>query len=73
MPPKFLRILDRYEHDPKSLQEAGIAYAVDQIVDLLSFGIEGVHIYTMNKPEPTRRIMESISTVRYSGKKEASR
>ncbi|ETA81535.1 methylenetetrahydrofolate reductase [NAD(P)H] [Youngiibacter fragilis] len=66
MPPKFLRILDRYEHDPKSLQEAGIAYAVDQIVDLLSFGIEGVHIYTMNKPEPTRRIMESISTVRYS-------
>jgi methylenetetrahydrofolate reductase (NADPH) len=74
MPPKFLRILDRYEHDPKSLQEAGIAYAVDQIVDLLSFGIEGVHIYTMNKPEPTRRIMESISTVRYSGaKKEAAR
>lgn len=73
MPPKFLRILDRYEHDPKSLQEAGIAYAVDQIVDLLSFGIEGVHIYTMNKPEPTRRIMESISTVRYSGKKVASR
>ena len=74
MPPKFLRILDRYEHDPKSLQEAGIAYAVDQIVDLLSFGIEGVHIYTMNKPEPTRRIMESISTVRYSGaKKEVSR
>lgn len=66
MPPKFLRILDRYEHDPKSLQEAGIAYAVDQIVDLLSFGIEGVHIYTMNKPESTRRIMESISTVRYS-------
>jgi methylenetetrahydrofolate reductase (NADPH) len=74
MPPKFLRILDRYEHDPKSLQEAGIAYAVDQIVDLLSFGIDGVHIYTMNKPEPTRRIMESISTVRYSSiKKEASR
>lgn len=67
MPPKFLRILDRYEHDPKSLQEAGIAYAVDQIIDLLSFGIEGVHIYTMNKPESTRRIMESISTVRYSG------
>lgn len=64
LPPKFLRILDRYEHDPQSLQEAGIAYAVDQIIDLLSYGVDGVHIYTMNKPDPTRRIMESIRSVR---------
>ena len=64
LPPKFLRILDRYEHDPQSLQEAGIAYAVDQIIDLLSYGVDGVHIYTMNKPDPTRRIMESICSVR---------
>jgi len=64
LPPKFLRILERYEHDPESLQEAGIAYAVDQIIDLLSYGVDGVHIYTMNKPDPTRRIMESIGSVR---------
>lgn len=64
LPPKFLRILDRYEHDPASLQEAGIAYAVDQIIDLLSSGVDGVHIYTMNKPVATRKIMESISCVR---------
>ena len=63
-PPKFLRILDRYEHDPEALQEAGIAYAVDQIIDLLSAGIDGVHIYTMNRPEPTRKIIESISSIR---------
>ncbi len=64
LPPKFLRILDRYAHDPASLQEAGIAYAVDQIIDLLSSGVDGVHIYTMNKPDATRRIMENISCVR---------
>ena len=64
LPPKFLRILERYEHDPASLQEAGIAYAVDQIIDLLSSGVDGVHIYTMNKPDATRRIMENISCVR---------
>jgi methylenetetrahydrofolate reductase (NADPH) len=64
LPPKFLRILDKYEHNPAALQEAGIAYAVDQIIDLLSSGIDGIHLYTMNKPEPTRRIMESISTIR---------
>ena len=63
-PPKFLRILDRYEYNPEALQEAGIAYAIDQIIDLLSAGIDGVHIYTMNKPEPTRKIIESISSIR---------
>lgn len=64
LPPKFLRILERYEHSPKALQEAGIAYAVDQIIDLLSSGVDGIHIYTMNKPEVTKRIMRSISHVR---------
>ncbi len=64
LPPKFLRILDRYEHSPKALQEAGIAYAVDQIIDLLSSGVDGIHIYTMNKPEVTKRIMRSINHVR---------
>lgn len=64
LPPKFLRILERYEHSPKALQEAGIAYAVDQIIDLLSSGVDGIHIYTMNKPEVTKRIMRSINHVR---------
>lgn len=64
LPPKFLRILERYEHSPQALQEAGIAYAVDQIIDLLSSGVDGIHIYTMNKPDVTRRIMRSINQVR---------
>jgi methylenetetrahydrofolate reductase (NADPH) len=64
LPPKFLRILNRYEHSPKALQEAGIAYAVDQIIDLLSSGVDGIHIYTMNKPEVTKRIMRNINHVR---------
>lgn len=64
LPPKFLRILDKYEHSPKALQEAGIAYAVDQIIDLMSDGIEGIHIYTMNRPQITREIMKSIKNIR---------
>lgn len=64
LPPKFLRIINKYEYNPAALQEAGIAYAVDQIIDLLSSGVDGIHLYTMNRPEPTRRIMESISTIR---------
>jgi len=64
LPIKFRKILEKYEHSPKALEEAGIAYAVDQIIDLLSDGIDGIHIYTMNKPYITKKIMKNISTIR---------
>lgn len=64
LPPKFVRILNRYEHSPEALKEAGIAYAIEQIIDLLSWGIEGIHIYTMNKPETTKKIMKDIANIR---------
>ncbi len=64
LPKKFLRILNRYEHDPKALKEAGTAYAIEQIVDLLSWGIDGVHIYTMNKPETAAQITNAIKSIR---------
>ena len=64
MPPKFLRIMDRYEHNPAALKEAGIAYATEQIIDLISWGIDGIHIYTMNRPEVAKSIVGNISAIR---------
>lgn len=64
IPKKFARILDRYEHNPKALEEAGIAYAVEQIIDLMSSGIDGIHLYTMNRPDATLKIMNSIGIIR---------
>ncbi len=64
IPPKFARIISRYEETPDALAEAGIAYATEQIVDLLSWGIDGIHLYTMNRPDVAARIMGSISTLR---------
>ncbi|OEF97461.1 methylenetetrahydrofolate reductase [NAD(P)H] [Desulfuribacillus alkaliarsenatis] len=64
MPKKFLRILDRYEHNPEALREAGLAYAIEQMIDLMSWGIDGIHIYTMNKPDATREIVNRIIEVR---------
>ena len=49
LPRKFRAILDKYEHDPESLRAAGLAYAVDQIVDLVTQDVAGIHLYTMNK------------------------
>lgn len=64
IPPKFARIMSRYEDSPQALAEAGIAYATEQIVDLLSWGVEGIHLYTMNRPDVAARIMGSMASVR---------
>ena len=64
IPEKFKRILNKYEHNPEALKDAGIAYATEQIIDLLSSGVDGIHLYTMNKPEVARRIIEPISSIR---------
>lgn len=66
LPKKFTRILERYEHDPIAFREAGMAYAIEQIIDLMSWGISGIHLYTMNRPESARIIVDSISAVRGS-------
>ncbi len=63
LPPKFTKIMSRYENNPEALRDAGIAYAVDQIVDLVSSGVDGIHLYTMNNPYLARRISESVSGI----------
>jgi methylenetetrahydrofolate reductase (NADPH) len=61
LPPKFVKMLQRFEASPEALRDAGIAYAVDQIVDLISQGVDGIHLYTMNNAYIARKISESIS------------
>ena len=63
MPKKLVRILSRYENDDTALRDAGIAYATDQIVDLLSNGVEGIHLYTMNNPLVAHRISDNIASI----------
>ena len=63
LPKKFLAIMQRYENNPDAMREAGIAYAVDQIVDLIAQGVDGIHLYTMNNPYIAHRIYQSINTL----------
>ena len=64
IPKKFERLLTKYSNNPEALREAGMSYAVSQIIDLLSWGVDGIHIYTMNKPSTARKILGSISAIR---------
>lgn len=63
LPPKFTKMMQRYEHNPEALRDAGIAYAIDQIVDLISSGVDGIHLYTMNNPYVARKISEAVRTL----------
>ncbi|KAJ51051.1 methylenetetrahydrofolate reductase (NADPH) [Clostridium tetanomorphum] len=71
LPNKFIKIIDKYEHNKDALRDAGIAYAVEQIVDLISTGVDGIHLYTMNNSYIARSIKKSISSILESVNSEA--
>ena len=61
MPARFLSLVDKYGDNPAAMKQAGIAYATDQIIDLLANDIKGIHVYTMNKPDVAAQIQSNIS------------
>lgn len=60
LPAKIIRILRKYEHSPEDLEKAAIEYSSEQINDLIAHKVDGIHIYTMNRPEIARGNMERI-------------
>ncbi len=63
LPERFRAIVDRFGDNPKAMQQAGIAYATDQIIDLIANGINNIHVYSMNKPEVAAAIMANLSEI----------
>ena len=63
IPRKLLAICDRFRDSPEAMMQAGIAYATDQIIDLISNGVRGIHIYTMNKPEIAGAIIKNVDEI----------
>lgn len=70
LPTKFIKIMEKYEYDKEALRDAGIAYATEQIIDLISSGTRGIHLYTMNNPIVAKQITNSIGTILKSLNKE---
>ena len=63
VPMRFRSIVDCFGNNPEAMQQAGIIYATDQIIDLIANGIKHIHVYSMNKPEVVRGIQESLSRI----------
>lgn len=63
IPSRLSRMIARYGEDEKSLFDAGIAYATEQIADLIAGGVRGIHLYVMNNLAVAKRITDNIRTL----------
>ena len=63
MPVRFKSLVDKFGSDPEAMTRAGIIYATDQIIDLYANGITNVHVYSMNKPEVAKGIMDNLAGI----------
>nr|MDK6328541.1 methylenetetrahydrofolate reductase [Alloscardovia omnicolens] len=63
IPKELSAMLERWGDDPDAIRQAGVLYASQQIADLVSRGVDGVHLYTMNHPCTTRRIWANVSAL----------
>ncbi len=63
LPARLKTVVDKFADDPQAMQQAGIAYATEQIIELVANGVSGIHIYTMNRPEVAGAIMRNLSSV----------
>ena len=63
LPQRFRAIVERFADHPAALKQAGIAYATEQIIDLIANGVGHIHIYTMNKPDVAGAIFKNLSEI----------
>jgi len=63
LPPRFRAIVDKFSGNTAAMQQAGIAYATEQIIDLIANDVRNIHIYTMNKPDIAGKIMNNLSEI----------
>lgn len=63
IPAKLVLMIDKYQDNPDDLLKAGIEYASSQIVDLINNGVDGIHLYTMNRPKASSEILSNAGII----------
>lgn len=66
IPERYIKIMDKFENDKEAMADAGIAYATEQIIDLISNKVAGVHLYTMNNPYVARKTHNNLISIIHS-------
>ncbi|NLI22123.1 MAG: methylenetetrahydrofolate reductase [NAD(P)H] [Clostridiales bacterium] len=63
LPPRFWSIVDRFGDDPASMRQAGVAYATEQMIDLIANGVNNIHLYTMNRADVARDVFRNLGAI----------
>ncbi|KRL96740.1 methylenetetrahydrofolate reductase [NAD(P)H] [Liquorilactobacillus satsumensis] len=63
IPHKYSQMLDKYQNNKEALEDAGVAYAVEQIIDLVAHGVDGIHLYTMNHATVAQKIWRETRSI----------
>ena len=63
LPSRFRAIVEKFSSSPEAMCQAGIAYATEQIIDLIANDVNHIHIYTMNKPDIAGKIISNLSEI----------
>ena len=63
LPARFWSIVDRFGDDPASMRQAGVAYATEQIIDLIANGVNNIHLYTMNRADVAQDVFRNLGAI----------
>ncbi len=63
LPSRFKAIVQKFGDNPAAMKQAGIAYATEQIIDLLANEVNAIHVYSMNNPEVAKAIQDNLSEI----------
>lgn len=57
IPERLAKLIARFGDQPADMEKAGMEYASEQLIDLVENQVAGIHLYTMNKPKQTEKIL----------------
>ena len=65
IPAKVVKRLVLAGDDPADQARAGVEYACEQLADLAANGVDGLHVYSMNKPSVAHAAREALLACGY--------
>ncbi|MFO0827740.1 MAG: methylenetetrahydrofolate reductase [NAD(P)H] [Phycisphaerales bacterium] len=63
-PAPLQRAIYRCQSDHDAVARVGVHWATEQCRDLIDRGVRGIHFYTLNKSDATRKIYETLGVTR---------
>jgi methylenetetrahydrofolate reductase (NADPH) len=59
IPAELAAVLGKYQDDPEGFTKAGIEYTVTQIHRYIAAGVNGLHLYSLNKWKKLTEILQA--------------